>query len=43
VGERLVADLVIDAADPQLLRVTDDPAEVVAVVRASQARAEPAA
>jgi hypothetical protein len=43
VGERLVADLVIDAADPQLLRVTDDPAEVVAVVRASRARAEPAA
>jgi uncharacterized protein (TIGR00730 family) len=43
VGERLVADRVIDASDPELLRVTDDPAEVVAVVRASQARAEPAA
>jgi uncharacterized protein (TIGR00730 family) len=43
VGERLVADRVIDASDPELLRLTDDPAEVVAVVRASQARAEPAA
>jgi uncharacterized protein (TIGR00730 family) len=41
VGERLVADGVIDADDPELLRVTDDPEEVVRIVCAARDRQEP--
>jgi uncharacterized protein (TIGR00730 family) len=40
VGERLVADGVIDADDPALLRVTDDPDEVVRIVCAARDRQE---
>jgi predicted Rossmann-fold nucleotide-binding protein len=40
VSERLVADGVIDADDPELLRVTDDPEEVVRIVRAARDRQE---
>jgi uncharacterized protein (TIGR00730 family) len=40
VRERLVADGVIDADDPELLRVTDDPEEVVRIVCAARDRQE---
>jgi hypothetical protein len=43
VRERLVADGVIDADDPELLRVTDDPEEVVRIVSEARDRQEPAA
>src|SRR3954451_19885929 len=39
--ERLVADRYISADDPELLVVTDDPEEVVRVVRAGKLRQEP--
>jgi uncharacterized protein (TIGR00730 family) len=41
VRERLVADGVIDAGDPELLRVTDDPEEVVRIVCEARDRQEP--
>jgi uncharacterized protein (TIGR00730 family) len=41
VGQRLVADGVIDADDPTLLRVTDDPEEVVRIVCGARDRFEP--
>jgi uncharacterized protein (TIGR00730 family) len=40
VSDRLVADGVIDADDPELLRVTDDPEEVVRIVCAARDRQE---
>jgi uncharacterized protein (TIGR00730 family) len=43
VRERLVADGVIDADDHELLRVTDDPEEVVRIVSEARDRQEPAA
>jgi uncharacterized protein (TIGR00730 family) len=42
VRERLVADGLIDADDPGLLRVTDDPDEVVRIVAGARDRQEPA-
>jgi uncharacterized protein (TIGR00730 family) len=41
VGKRLVADGVIDADDPDRLRVTDDPEEVVRIVCETRDRQEP--
>jgi hypothetical protein len=40
VRERLVADSVIDADDPDRLRLTDDPEEVVRIVCAARDRQE---
>jgi predicted Rossmann-fold nucleotide-binding protein len=38
IRERLVADALISAGDPDLLAFTDDPAEVVALIEAGATR-----